>query len=74
MNIINMSIFDNNKSIAKSCIHCGTVHILNMSEPDYYRWQVENQYVQDVFPHLNIDTRETAISGTCKECWDKIFG
>ena len=35
--------------------------------------RAERMLMQDIFPDLSITDRELLISGTCAECWDKMF-
>ena len=38
-------------------------------------WAYNNDaHIQDVFPNMEPKTRERFITGTCDECWQKIFG
>ncbi|MFD1736091.1 hypothetical protein ACFSCX_05885 [Bacillus salitolerans] len=31
-------------------------------------------HVQVAFPHVKASVREVLISGTCEDCWNKLFG
>ena len=58
------------------CVVCGKRHdpvILDAEK--YYRWKVDGECIQDVFPdsEMTKDQREILISGTCPECWDVLF-
>jgi hypothetical protein len=59
--------------ISKTCIHCRKETIYKLSEDQYYKWVVQNNYIQDVFPHLSAQQREQMISGTHPHCWDEMF-
>lgn len=59
------------------CVVCGKRHdpvILDAEK--YYRWKEDRECIQDVFPdsEMSKDQREILISGTCPECWNKLFG
>lgn len=60
--------------IHRVCIHCEGEVIFLMTQNQYDDWQVKNNYVQDVFPHLDVETREWMISGTHPHCWKEVFG
>jgi hypothetical protein len=61
-------------NVHKICIHCeGEVFFL-MTQQQYDRWQVNGEYIQNVFPHVDIEIREWMISGTHPECWKQVFG
>jgi hypothetical protein len=40
---------------------------------DVIDWQA-GKYIQDAMPYLSKGERELLISGTCDECFDKMFG
>ena len=54
------------------CVLCHTpsVFTLGLSDIDKYR---NGALIQDAFPYLSKDERETMISGTHAECWNKLF-
>jgi hypothetical protein len=62
-----------NHAYTNSCIYCGDSITFMMTESQYKSWKINRNYIQDVFPHLDSATRESMISGTHPECWDKIF-
>lgn len=57
----------------RHCIHCGVCHRFIMSDEEFTKWKVEKTYITTVFPHLDVDTREMMISGTCPKCFDEIM-
>lgn len=61
-------------SVSKLCIHCEEETIFLMSTEEYTKWQIQNLFVQNVFPHLDAETREWMISGTHPHCWEEVFG
>jgi len=54
------------------CKYCNIDHDLDITE-----WQVarhkNGELAQNVYPNLNREERELLISGTCGNCWDKMF-
>lgn len=61
------------KITPKPCPLCNKTHELEVNESDYLKWQ-KGAYVQDVFRDQSAEFRELLISGTCSECWDRLFG
>jgi hypothetical protein len=45
-----------------------------MTKDQYDRWQINGEYIQTVFPHLDVHIREWMISGTHPACWEDLFG
>lgn len=58
--------------IETHCPICHQFHYVEVNERDFYAWQ-GGKLAQDAFPYLSSDEREMLISGTCPECWDKMF-
>ncbi len=56
-----------------TCNLCDDTKELIIYEEDYQRFQAGTK-VQLAFPYLSADDRELLISGTCGECFDKLFG
>jgi hypothetical protein len=54
------------------CKYCNIDHDLDITE-----WQVarhnNGELTQNVYPNLNREERELLISGTCGNCWNKMF-
>jgi len=57
-------------TFTKKCIWCGKAHIFSEDAERVARWR-SGAYIQNVFPEKSADERETMVSGTCPECWDK---
>lgn len=55
------------------CIWCKKVHEIRLPGYGLYQYN-KGAYVQDAFPELDADMREMLISGTCPDCWEKMFG
>lgn len=53
-------------------MHNGYGPNIKAKNTDLLNWQ-GGQLVQIAFPYLSAEEREMLISGTCKECWDKMF-
>ena len=63
-----------NKEITVAmCRVCGTNIELLVDPLDFEAWQ-EGKYIQDAMPYLSAGERELLISGTCDDCWGKMFG
>ena len=59
-------------SILTTCPYCHKEYIVNVEEQDYSDWTYK-RLAQECFPYLSSAERELLISGTCKECWNKMF-
>ena len=60
--------------VHKTCLHCNNEVYFLMTQDQYDRWKVKRDFVQHVFPHLDLEIREWMISGTHPECWQQLFG
>ena len=58
--------------ILTTCPYCHKKYIVNVEEQDYSDWTYK-RLAQECFPYLSSAERELLISGTCKECWNKMF-
>lgn len=58
--------------INSTCFSCGRQHFLGMRVNDF-RAYVTERMADEVFPDEPPEIRELLISGTCPECWDKLF-
>lgn len=64
-------------SITRKCNWCNKNYAIEMTNDQmvrYEAWKNTGGHVQDYLPDLSADDRELLISGTCKKCWDKMFG
>lgn len=65
---------ENLKEVYVACRYCGKKIPLKLHSEGIVEFSSPNRrHVQDIFPYLTNDERELLISGTCKECWDKMF-
>lgn len=55
------------------CRICGEVYYIAIDPVDVERWQ-NGELIQNAMPYLSADERELIISGTCGQCWGKMFG
>ena len=62
-----------NNTITAVCRKCGTSHSLLVNISDVAAWK-SGTYIQDAMPYLSAGERELLISGTCDDCWEKMFG
>lgn len=58
------------KDYSFACSECRRVKVYSLDPADYDRWR-QGALIQNVFPE--IEDREIMISGTCSECFDKLF-
>jgi hypothetical protein len=58
--------------VTKPCIMCSKTHTFSLPADAYVRWQ-RGAFIQDCFPELPAGDRETLISGTCNDCFNKLF-
>lgn len=63
----------NDIMITCQCPMCGKVTYVPCTYEQYSRYMNTDALIQDVFPDMDIHTRETIISGMCKPCQDKFF-
>ena len=63
----------NDIMITCKCPMCGAITYVPCTFEQYSRYMDTNALIQDVFPDMDIHTRETIISGMCKLCQDKFF-
>ena len=63
---------DKTSTIVTVCRMCKTEHALKV--PTWKLMLYESgAKIQEAFPDLSPDDRERIISGTCPECWNKMF-
>lgn len=56
------------------CPECHKTSMVLLSKVQYEMYSnPKGPHIQDIFPGWSPDRRELLISGTHKECWDKIF-
>lgn len=58
----------------KRCMVCKKTGEVDIPGSEYFNWAVKGMHIQDAMPSVNVDDREQIITGTHKECWDKLFG
>jgi hypothetical protein len=56
-----------------ACTCCDIVHLIGTSLTGYMSWRA-GAFVQEAFPEVPKEYREMFISGTCPECWERMFG
>lgn len=56
-----------------ACTCCGIEHLIGTSLTGYMSWR-SGAFVQEAFREVPKEYREMFISGTCPECWDRMFG
>jgi hypothetical protein len=55
------------------CVHCSGKHVLFVKIRDYIKWKYKEGFIQDLLPYLTNGERELLISGTCSDCFDRMF-
>lgn len=55
------------------CKFCGKVSTLKVNSIDFMMWEQFGECIQNAMPYLTADERELLISGTCGDCWHKMF-
>ena len=58
--------------IVTVCPACKNRNIVRVEYEPFLRY-VKGAKVQEAFPDLSIDVRESLISGFCSQCWNEIF-
>ena len=69
-----MKVKERGYALNVQCRMCRKVHTLMVGVEDYLMFDSPNRpHIQDIFPYLTAGERELLISGTCDECWKKMF-
>ncbi len=55
------------------CKHCGRQFVLTFDKSDMYDWLSGSLPIQNALPYLSANERELLLSGTCGDCFDKMF-
>lgn len=61
------------KTINVKCSFCGTSFTFNVTEEQYQMYTNGSNLIQRIFPEIKPEMRELLISGTCPDCWNKMF-
>lgn len=56
-----------------ACRTCGRDYVVSCTEAEYLDWKDNNRLIQNAMPHVPKEERELLISGTCGECFERIF-
>lgn len=54
------------------CGECGELKDVPIQPDDFERWE-NGEFIQNAAPYLSSDHRELLISGTCGECFERMF-
>lgn len=69
-----MKVKERGYELKVQCRMCRKTHSLMVGIEDYFMFEMPNRpHIQDIFPYLTPAERELLISGTCGECWEKMF-
>ena len=55
------------------CRECSGKHVIFVKITDYIEWKNKAGFIQDLMPYLSDSERELLISGTCGDCFDRLF-
>jgi hypothetical protein len=58
--------------VTPSCPSCGEASEMDLCYGDYRAWQ-GGMLIQDAFPEMTADDRETLLSGFHPVCWDSLW-
>ena len=59
--------------VSCKCPLCKKVNEVELDESAWWHWQM-GMHIQNAAPELSAEEREMLISGTCPNCWNKMFG
>lgn len=59
--------------VSVQCRMCGNNFDIKCNENDFIKWKNREGYIQDLLHYLDKSERELLISGTCGDCFDKLF-
>lgn len=62
-----------NDSLNAQCRMCGMTYSIMYNREDMISWLAGEGFIQDLLPYLSTGERELLISGTCSDCFDKLF-
>jgi len=68
---VNTELFDTVLDV--KCRGCSGHHVLFVNISDYIKWKYREGFIQDLLPYLTDGERELLISGTCSDCFDRMF-
>jgi hypothetical protein len=57
----------------RPCPFCDEPHSVEVNASGFQRWAINGEYIQNALPELSNDDRELLMTGTCSECWDRVF-
>ncbi len=63
--------------VQKECVICHQIKTVYMTEEEFgnfERYMAGEGLIQEMLPDIDRKERELFVSGTCGECWRKLFG
>lgn len=60
-------------TIERICPFCGKVTVIEVSEEQAFAFFFTDELVQNIFPEMEVSSREVLISGICEDCQREIF-
>jgi len=64
---------ERDSSIEVQCKYCGVTYSIMYNRKDMVDWLAGTGYIQDLLHYLSAVERELLISGTCGQCFDRMF-
>jgi hypothetical protein len=64
---------ERNLTVTATCHRCGTEHLLRVNLDDWLTYESSVGLIQNILPYLTPAERELLISGTCGDCWEKMW-
>lgn len=59
--------------LTQACPVCGSPSNFQLDYDDLRKWR-GGALIQNVWPDMSLDDRETMVSGTHPDCWNELFG
>lgn len=59
-------------TIVKTCVVCGEIKSVHCSPEEFDAW-LHGALIQAAMPNTPKEERELLVSGTCGECWQRMF-
>jgi hypothetical protein len=60
-------------TLEQECVMCGQLVVFDVDRTGYEK-RLAGDLIQRCFPTLDPKFREMLVSGTCPDCWEKMFG
>ena len=67
-------MFDPQVDVIVPCVWCDSVHSISMPASKLVEWRTSGKVMETFHDSLSAGDRELLISGTCDDCWTRLFG